>query len=84
LNWLSSSFYLGALEAMIQIGTYLHEGVSPYAALYEKAGVSWSSGYIMASISLRRSSTPVSTLQIPLLLRSIPMEEPIPPRPLPC
>ena len=33
---MTTSFYLGALEAMIQIGTYLHEDVSPYAALYEK------------------------------------------------
>ncbi len=33
---MTTSFYLGALEAMIQMGTYLHEDVSPYAALYEK------------------------------------------------
>jgi uncharacterized protein (DUF608 family) len=81
---MTTSFYLGALEAIIQMGTYLHEDVSPYAALYEKAGASWSSGYIMASISLRRSSTPVSMRQIPSPLRSIPMGGPIPPRPLPC
>ena len=33
---MTTSFYLGALEAMIQMGTYLHEDVSAYTALYEK------------------------------------------------
>jgi uncharacterized protein (DUF608 family) len=33
---MTTSFYLGALEAIIQMGGYLHEDVSPYAALYEK------------------------------------------------